>query len=399
MGPLKQKRKILRAEDEVFRLTLVCFAEACGWLDRVDNTVVEKYVRFLIDTKSSCSHVSGPALVGHANKNQASRPLARLVGFWQLNVWGERPGPAEALRETAALLLTVGLFFDILACTMLFTFLFSSGDRLSGWMILVAFPPGCLLSLAFFVYERQLINQNSSSMKESPSRGFRFLAGLMLRMAVIVVSAVITVAPFELLVFRGPIAERAHQESVRAEALKLLRTIDEINSNRARTGANADRRDKDAVDALEQFIGQLAKSSPGTRVRPQEPIPGEPPDYVYSDNKYNALERLALLMDLIEGLPPKWSPSKNERERLADRYQISDKGMRDDPQAQVIAYSAIGLLLLSIMISITPITFKIIMPPESDAYLWASPTVSERQPIDAAANAPVTRAHKPIART
>lgn len=152
--------------------------------------------------------------------------LNALVRLYRLNVWGDQFESVAKELQMAALLLTVVLIFDLVAWTLVFTFIFTSGDSIVSRWTPLAILPGCLFATGFFIYERQFITHDTTGIGKSPGHFFRFMSGVSLRVLIILGGATITALPFELIVFRHDIAERVHQESVRAEALRHLTELD-----------------------------------------------------------------------------------------------------------------------------------------------------------------------------
>jgi hypothetical protein len=152
-------------------------------------------------------------------------PLGRLARLYGLDVYGASLLSRRAAIEMgyAALMLTVIFSFDLGAWTLLFNAIFhSTGDMLEPtWVSLLAFGAGLLLAGAIFIYERQFISADTSGNR------LRLFGAFLIRAGIIVAAAFITAQPVELLIFRGPIQRRVHEEGMAAELVARNNELEE----------------------------------------------------------------------------------------------------------------------------------------------------------------------------
>jgi hypothetical protein len=147
------------------------------------------------------------------------RPLSGLLGHLAtllgLDVYGgsllaERARPE---MKAAALTLLVIFLFDLGAWSLLFnTLLHADIKSLDGWSTFAVLA-GLLFAVTILLYERQFFTADVFE-------GLRRVAvPMMVRLLIIVSAALVTAQPVELLFFKEAIAQRAHEEGVRLEAL------------------------------------------------------------------------------------------------------------------------------------------------------------------------------------
>jgi hypothetical protein len=125
--------------------------------------------------------------------------------------------------RAAALLLLLNFLFDLGAWSLLLNAVLHSQIRaLDGWTVL-ALCGGWLFATVILIYERQFFVADPSS---------RWSKALWIRLAVIVLAALITAQPVELMFFRGPIDRRVHEEGVRQEAVSLRQKLAKVQQER-----------------------------------------------------------------------------------------------------------------------------------------------------------------------
>jgi hypothetical protein len=149
-----------------------------------------------------------------------------------------------------AVLLVVNFVFDLAAWWLLFNAVFSGGRGIFDldWHSMAAMVFSLLISSAIFIYEQQFMTADISNRKS------RFATPVMLRVGVIVAAAFITTQPVELMLFRGPIERRIHEESIRLEAITRLKDWQDALKKQGLEGVPSYYRDrqKDAEDKKQQ---------------------------------------------------------------------------------------------------------------------------------------------------
>lgn len=136
-----------------------------------------------------------------------------------------------------AFMLTVILTFDLAAWTLFFNAIFhSTGDiLLFDWYTVLALLFGGLIACAIFIYEREFFCTDLSD------GSWRRTVALFMRAVMIVAAAYITSRPVELLVFRGAVQQRTHEERMFDEAVRRLHQREE---NLTRVSQIQDERNK-----------------------------------------------------------------------------------------------------------------------------------------------------------
>lgn len=166
---------------------------------------------------------------GSSHGHQMHGVLGQLAQFYGLDVNGGSRLTRRAGIEMGyvALLLTIIFLFDLVAWTLLWNVILQSGIiKLSLWTIPALFG-GLLFAFATFIYERQFMTADTSGGL------LKILWPVSIRLAVITIAAAITSQPIELLVFKGPIDRRIHDESVRAEAVARVHALQEAKQQAA----------------------------------------------------------------------------------------------------------------------------------------------------------------------
>ncbi len=166
-----------------------------------------------------------------APTNTLTGPLGKLSRFLGLDVYGNSLLNRRGLLEMnfTALLLAIIFSFELGAWTLLFNAIFHSELLAFGWATVAAVIPASFFAGAVLVYERSFITTDTTA-------GFlRLILPVGTRLAVIGASALITAQPVELLIFRGQILQRVHEEGIRGEViarreqLKKAREKEELN--------------------------------------------------------------------------------------------------------------------------------------------------------------------------
>lgn len=144
--------------------------------------------------------------------------MGRLAQLYGLDVYGDSRLSRRAAigMKAAAIVLTVIFLFDLLAWTLLWNVIFHAGLLAVDLLTLFSLLAGLIFATATLVYEQQFVTADTSGGWK------RIKYAVMLRSFVLIVAALITSQPFELLVFDGSIQERIHEEGVRSEAAKQL---------------------------------------------------------------------------------------------------------------------------------------------------------------------------------
>jgi hypothetical protein len=130
-----------------------------------------------------------------------------------------------------ALLLLVNFFFDLGAWTLLLNSVLGQG--LLDWGMphsAFAVAGALLLSIAIFIYEQQFMTTDTS-IKMS-----RWMTAVVLRLTVVIGAAIVTSQPVELMFFNGPISRRAHEESIRVEAIAKLKQLEDAQRMQTSAG-------------------------------------------------------------------------------------------------------------------------------------------------------------------
>lgn len=173
------------------------------------------------DTSQGTAQAPARLYLAPAQGYQLHGLLGQLAQLYGLDVYGTSRLTRRAGIEMGfvALLLTVIFLFDLIAWTLLWNVILQSGIlKISLWTIPALFG-GLLFAFATFIYERQFVTADTTTGL------LKMIGPVSLRIIVIVIAAVITSQPIELLVFKGPIDRRIHEESVRLEAVSRLRVL------------------------------------------------------------------------------------------------------------------------------------------------------------------------------
>jgi hypothetical protein len=149
--------------------------------------------------------------------------LGAMAKIYLLNVNGSSLLTTRAAMEMKliAVMLTINFLFDLAVWTALWNMVFHTGMLTFGLLSLPAFFCGLLFAAIIFVYERQFMTADTYH------RISKVLFPVTIRLSIIVIAAAVTTQPFEVMVFRGPVERRIHEESVRGEALSRLRALEE----------------------------------------------------------------------------------------------------------------------------------------------------------------------------
>ncbi|MBI4853510.1 MAG: DUF4407 domain-containing protein [Acidobacteria bacterium] len=153
-----------------------------------------------------------------------NKPIDKLLRLFGLTTYGTSLLSLKAYTEmqfVAGLLITV-FIFDLSAWTLLWNTIFYSNPLKIGGLTFVALFPAFLLSFATFIYERQFVTADVSQVGWS-----RLGLGAFARFILVVIAALITSQPIELLFFQARIEARIHQESVPKEAIRRLNQLEE----------------------------------------------------------------------------------------------------------------------------------------------------------------------------
>jgi hypothetical protein len=159
-------------------------------------------------------------------ENRLGGVLGPLVSLFGLDVYGDSLLGRRARIEikAAALMLLMNFLFDWGAWSLLLNAALHSQVRAIDPWTAVALVGGLVIGTSVLIYERQFF--------VADPRQSRWSAALLIRGTVIVLSALITAQPVELLFFRGPIDRRVHEEGVRQEAVALRQKLDKALKDR-----------------------------------------------------------------------------------------------------------------------------------------------------------------------
>jgi uncharacterized protein DUF4407 len=188
--------------------------------------------------------------VGWREGSNRVSALAKLLG---LDVWGTSLLNTRARREMtgAAIVLTIVFLFELTMWSALINVFVQGATWTVGARTLLAIMMAGILATGVLVFERGIVVADASARKGR----FAFAVGA--RVLLIVVSALATSQPIELIVFSHEIDQRLRDEGVREEAVRILRSLDEQK-------ANANGRAYDAA------VEEADKSGAGTDKRKAE---------------------------------------------------------------------------------------------------------------------------------
>lgn len=153
--------------------------------------------------------------------------LGWLVQQFNLDSYGPRLLTECAGKDLKymAVMLAVIVLFDWLAWSLFWTMVINAGRLEIGWSTPFALFCGGLFAAIVFCYERYFITADTSK------GNWRVFVAAGLRVVVIAITAAITTQPIEVAIFYGAVQRRAHEESVRAEALGKLRILQEAQKD------------------------------------------------------------------------------------------------------------------------------------------------------------------------
>lgn len=171
--------------------------------------------------------------------------LGWLVRIYGLDIYGDSllTRPAVNYMKTASIVLTVILLFDLFAWTLLWNATFHGGLLKVDLMTALAFATGALFAITTIIWEQQFFTADMSGGLK------RVKWAVLLRAVIIVVAALITSQPFELLIFDGSIQDRIHEEGVRAEAGTRLSELASIKEDESLKSAEHQLKIKNYNDA------------------------------------------------------------------------------------------------------------------------------------------------------
>ena len=174
--------------------------------------------------------------------------FGRLIHLFQLDVFGGTLLGRRARFELGAVafLLLVVFLFDLGAWTLLFNSILHGGLLVLDTLTLAALAFALLFATTVLIYERQFVTSDTSGgwLKVMPAMSFRAL--------VLLVAAVVTAQPIELLLFHGPIQRRIHDEGVRSEAVKRLRELREAEKKTEKSEQSLRQVDQDLMSSFER---------------------------------------------------------------------------------------------------------------------------------------------------
>ena len=239
--------------------------------------------------------------------------LGRVARLFGLDVYGPSLLSRRARIEIqfASLLLLIIFFFDFGAWSLLFNAIFhSTGDLLArdGLTVLAVFS-ALLVALAILVYERQFLSADLSG-----NRFWSFIA-VSLRMGILAGAAYMTAQPVELIIFRGPIERRMHQEGLRAE---LVDRKDEIDEKLEDKMALTEQRKSADTTVDQSSKGDLVRDRRSGRQAVENEIGRLESRRSSANNSYLEANRKARE---LKGLPPESQADLSSTEASADRYK------------------------------------------------------------------------------
>lgn len=170
------------------------------------------------DREASTELIAPNLYLAPSRGEALSGRVGRLAQLYGLDVYADSRLSRRAAigMKAAAIVLTVIFLFDLLAWSLLWNVIFHAGLLAVDLLTLLSLVAGLLFAMATLVYEQQFVTADTSG-------GWRRIKyAVMLRSFVLIMAALITSQPFELLVFNGSIQERVHEEGVRSEAAKQL---------------------------------------------------------------------------------------------------------------------------------------------------------------------------------
>jgi predicted nucleic acid-binding Zn-ribbon protein len=163
-----------------------------------------------------------PLLLAPSRGQQLTGLLGRLAKIYHLDVHDTSLLTRRAAIEMGyvALMLTIIFVFDLAAWTLLWNMIFHAGKMQFGLLTPLAVFCGLIFAAMIFIYERQFMTADTY-------KRWRYVWWpVTIRLIVIAVAAAITTQPVEVMVFKGPIERRVHEESVRIEALSRLSALE-----------------------------------------------------------------------------------------------------------------------------------------------------------------------------
>jgi hypothetical protein len=227
-----------------------------------------------------------------------------------------------------AFVLTVILLFDIAAWGLFFNAIFhSTGDQLDfdGVTVLALFF-AVLISIAIFVYEREFFCTDLTERKVL--RKWFAVAG---RVLIMLVAAYMTSRPVELLVFRGPIQRRTHEEQTLVEAVRLR---EQRRQQKTRTDELATERQNVDQEIQNSATGKRHGSLSEDLVSVKTDLVGETQRRNESERSMNAAARDAMTArNQAEAARSDENSFASRMRRLRERL---DGMAADDPQREAV---------------------------------------------------------------
>jgi hypothetical protein len=153
--------------------------------------------------------------------------LGLMARVYRLDTNGQSLLTRSAAFEMrfVAVMLTVIFLFDFAAWTLFWNMIFYGGHLGIGLKTPLAMILAGLIATMVVLYERGFMVSDMSQLFRSGGATIKLLGALVLRIAVIAVSAYVTAQPVEIVAFSGAIENRVHDESVLREAVGRLRDL------------------------------------------------------------------------------------------------------------------------------------------------------------------------------
>lgn len=328
--------------DRLEKANLVCSVKDSHGSGSTDHPATEQQYDLAHDALVDRVRLLTPPanLVLKVAKLFLSGTLDRLTRLFRLDVFGESllSRRARVVLGSIALLLSGAFLFDLTAWTLLFNAVLHGEPLAVSWLTIPALLAGLLFAVMVLIFKRLFITTDTS-------RGWRRAYPAILLYTLVLVSAAIgTVQPIELLIFRGPIVHRIHEEGVRVEAARHLR-------------------------ALRAVQGEPARQEEGLRTI--NPNPDSLPD-----QRYDIFEQLRVLNDLRHGEPPRWKGvSEEEIAEIGDQFGLRDISEQDAIARRRAAQNAIVfnftyflVYFIALVIPLLVIAVKLLLSEELEAY-------------------------------
>ena len=185
--------------------------------------------RYIEARPTQREYIAGPPLALDPQQLREGM-LSYLVRFYGLDVYRDKNLSYRAAidMKKGAVLMTIVVFFELLAWTAFWVVIFNGGnyENPSALSLIIAPLLSIFLAATILHFETQIFTSSASSGNGNVfTKSIKFTMAFILRFCIVIFSGLLTAQPVELLVFSNRIDERVHQEAVIAKTVAIIHDI------------------------------------------------------------------------------------------------------------------------------------------------------------------------------